>query len=271
MRTKDEMLQDGLYRLLENNIYRYRKFERGLEMIDKQELFLAKPSSLNDPFDCYEGLIKFKMTKEFVEKEMRPIMKSKGITRAVRKRMELDILQNRNSTIYDEYFKSYKDNFGVCCFSWKCDNIVLWANYTDNHTGICLGFKGLSPVQAGLYGIYPVYYTPDIKKYTFTSFEDERYWQHWLTTKAKDWEYENEVRLISKSHNGILKFSKENLTEIFLGLYITEENKKKVIDSLIRNNYSHDTKVYRMAIDKKSFSLRWIEIKWRNKKASHTK
>lgn len=265
MRTEEEILEQGLYRLLGNTIFRYRNFQRGFEMLDNQELFLSKPSALNDPFDCYEGLIEFKMTREFVKNEMRPMMKSKGFTRTMCKKMESEILLNRSSTIYDEFFKSYKDNFGVCCFSWKCDNIVLWANYADNHAGVCLGFNGLSPVQTGLYGIYPVYYTSEIKKYTFTSFEDEGYWQHWLMTKAIDWKYEDEVRLISKSRNGILKFPKENLTEIFLGFSVTEENKGKVIESLIRNNYSDETKLYRMAIDKKSFSLYPVEIKWKKK------
>lgn len=265
VRPKNEMLEQGLYRLLGNSIFRYRNFQRGFEMIDNQELFLSKPSALNDPFDCYEGLIKFKVTKEFIKNEIRPMMKLKGFTRAMSKKMESEISLHHSLTIYDEFFKSYKDNFGVCCFSWKYDNIVLWANYSGNHTGICLGFNGLSPVKTGLYGIFPVYYTSEIKKYTFTSFEDEGYWQHWLMTKAKDWEYEDEVRLISKSHNGILKFPKENLTEIFLGLSITDENKEKVIESLIRNNYSDKTKLYRMAIDKKSFSLCPVEIKWNKK------
>lgn len=64
IRTDNELLEQGLYRILNNSIFRYQNFARGFDIIDNQELFLSKPSQLNDPFDCYEGLINFKMNKE---------------------------------------------------------------------------------------------------------------------------------------------------------------------------------------------------------------
>lgn len=270
MRTEDEMLQEGLYRLLTNSIYRYRNFERGLEMIVNQEIFLSKPDGFNDPFDCYQGLIKFKMTKEFMREYITKYASKMGMgTRKQLRRIELQALKNPKSLKLDEFFRLQKQQFGICCFSWSCKNIVLWANYADNHQGICLGFKNLSPVEKGLYGIYPVNYDPEITQYEFSSFEDEQYWQHWLCTKSIEWDYEDEVRLISKIYNGKIKFPKEALTEIFLGLSVSEEKKVEIIDSLIENDYSENTKLYKMAIDKASFSLCPIEIKWRTKKAFH--
>lgn len=264
MRTKDEMLQDGLYRLLKNNIYRYRNFERGLEMINNQELFLSKPDDFNDPLDCYEGLVNFKMTKEFTREHITKYVAKMGITtREQRRRIESQLLKDPKSLKLEDFFKSQKQQFGVCCFSWSLKNIVLWGNYADNHKGLCLGFRNLKPVETGLYGIYPVNYVSEINQYEFSSLEDNKYWEHWLCTKYKDWKYEDEVRLISKTYNGKLKFPKEALTEIYLGLSTSEELEKETISSLIKNNYSSNTKLFKMTIDKKMFSLQPIELKWK--------
>lgn len=264
MGTKDEMLQEGLYRILKNTIYRYRNFEKGLEMIDSQELFLSKPENFNDPFDCYEGLVNFKMTKGFMREYITKYVAKMGITtREQRRRIESQLLKNPSSLKLEDFFKSQKQQFGVCCFSWSYKNIVLWGNYADSHKGICLGFRNLKPVETGLYGIYPVNYVSEINQYEFSSFEDDKYWEHWLCTKSEDWKYEDEVRLISKTYNGKLKFPKEALAEIFLGLSTSEEQEKKTISSLIKNGYASNTKLFKMTIDKKTFSLQPREIKWK--------
>ena len=264
MRTKEEMLKEGLYRLLGNNIYRYRNFQRGLEMITNQEIFLSNPEGFNDPFDCYEGLVKFRMTKDFMREYITKYVAKMGITtREQRRRIESQLLRDPKSLKLEDFFKSQKQQFGICCFSWSFKNIVLWANYADNHKGICLGFKNLAPVAKGSYGIYPVDYVSEIEQYEFSSFEDEKYWEHWLCTKSIDWEYEDEVRLISKTYNGKLEFPKEALTEIFLGLSLSKAKEEEVVKSLIKNNYSENTKLYRMTINKKTFSLQPVRIKWR--------
>lgn len=264
MRTKDEMLQEGLYRLLKNNIYRYRNFERGLEMINNQEIFLSKPEDFNDPFDCYEGLVNFKMTKEFMREHITKYVAKMGITtREQRRRIESQLLKDPKSLKLEDFFKSQKQQFGVCCFSWSSKNIVLWGNYANNHKGICLGFRNLKPVETGLYGIYPVNYVSEINQYEFSSFEDDKYWEHWLCTKSADWIYEDEVRLISKTYNGKLGFPKDALTEIYIGLSSSKQQEEEIVNSLIKNDYSINTKLYKMTIDKKMFSLQPIELKWK--------
>lgn len=256
-------MEHGLYRLMSNNIYRYRNFNRGFEMIKNQEIFLSSPDGFNDPFDCCEGLIEFKITKEFIREYITKHPAIIGMSsREQRRRIEKQALENPNSLNLDEFYKTQKQKFGICCFSWDCKNIVMWAHYADNHQGICIGFKNLSPVVIGLYGIYPVEYVSEITKYQFDSFEDTQYWQHWLCTKSKMWDYEQEVRLISKSFNGVLKFPQKTISEVILGLSVSNKDEQKIIDLLLTHNYSKETKLYRMTIDKKKFSLMPKELKW---------
>ena len=259
----NEILDKGLYRLLNSNIYRYRNFQQGLEMIEKLELYLSNPIGFNDPFDCYEGLVDFKVTKEFEREYLTKTIGKMGvIQREQRRKVEKQTLKNPQLLRIEEFFESQKKQFGICCFSWDNKSIVMWAHYADNHKGICIGIKNLNPVQEGLYGIYSVNYVSEIKKYQFTSFDDEKYWEHWLLTKSSAWEYEKEVRLISKSYNGKLKFPKEAITEIYLGLLVSKENENKVIESLVMHNFTKDIKLYRMTIDKKTFSLLPKELNW---------
>lgn len=261
----EEVLKEGLYRILNNSIYRYRNFERGLEMIKHLELYLSNPSEFNDPLDCYEGLVEFKITKEFMrEYIIKTIGKMNINSRKERRDMEKKALKKPQLLNLDFFFESQKKHFGICCFSWDNKSMPMWAHYADNHKGICIGFKNYMPTEKDLYAVYPVDYVTEIKKYQFTTFEDEKYWRKWLLTKSAAWEYEKEVRLISKSYNGILKFSKEIISEIYLGLSVSEENQSKLIKLLAEQEFPQDLKLYKMTIDKDTFSLLPQELNWRN-------
>ncbi|WP_277638473.1 DUF2971 domain-containing protein [Bacteroides graminisolvens] len=234
-------------------------------MIEKLELYLSSPDNFNDPFDCYEGLVGFKITKKFVEEYVTKAFATRKMgSREQRKRFEKQLIKDPRSLGIDinAFFENYKKKFGICCFSWDNKNPVMWAHYADNHKGICVGLKNLYPVQEKLYGIYPVDYLSKMEQYQFTSFEDEKYWRQWLLTKSISWEYEQEVRLISKSYNGKLKFPKEAINEIYLGLLTSKEDEKRVIKLLVSHNFPSDVKLYKMIVDKKAFSLQPKELKW---------
>jgi hypothetical protein len=265
MRNERELLNEGLYKLLDNCIYRYRSIDKGFEMLENQELFLSAPDAFNDPFDCYEGLIKFKLTKQFMREYItNNDMLRRISTRHERRKKEKQILANPKSVEIDKFFENQKKQFGICCFSWDYKSIVMWAHYAGNHNGMCIGFRHLNPVEENLYGIYPVEYTSEIKQYEFDSFDDLNYWQHWFCTKSKMWKYEEEVRLISRTYNGKLKFPKEAVTEIYLGLSTSKIDEKQIINTLIKHQYPKSLRLYKMNIDNKSFSLLPVEIKWNN-------
>ena len=264
MMNDEEFLEKGLYQLIKGNpIYKYRPFSRGEEMLDKQEFYLSKPSDFNDPFDCYGGLICFDVSKKFLDQEIIEKLPNKSLlgSRIQRRRYEREVLKEKEK-LCSEYFNSRRDRIGICCFSWDCENIVMWAHYADNHKGICLGFKYIEPIRKDIYGIYPVDYTSDIETYHFSSFDDEYYWRHWLCTKSNAWEYEKEARMIFKEYNGKVKFPKEILNDIYLGYSTSKEDEQRVRELLIEHDYPKTVKLYKMTIDNSKFILVPKEIKW---------
>src|SRR5450759_4134565 len=64
--TDNELRKDVLY--IRNNIptlYKYLDYEGSIAMLVKSQLLFRNPSSFNDPYDCYAGLIDFRETKYY--------------------------------------------------------------------------------------------------------------------------------------------------------------------------------------------------------------
>lgn len=88
------------------------------------------------------------------------------------------------------------------CVSRRRDSILMWSHYAHSHTGAVIEFEtSIEPVfgeleQAGL--ILPVNYSKDKASYTAAPEDAKRSMQEMkkvACTKAKEWEYEKEVRL----------------------------------------------------------------------------
>jgi len=83
---------------------------------------------------------------------------------------------------------------GLLCFSLKWNSPVLWSHYADKHRGLCLGFdipdqwaKKVMYVEQRL--------KAEIENSNFSDDTNSAGYKL-ITTKYRDWEYENEIRLI---------------------------------------------------------------------------
>jgi|SRR6185312_15311072 len=89
--------------------------------------------------------------------------------------------------------KIHSEN-GVLCFSRSWSNPVLWSHYADKHRGMCLGFDVDDRC------VMPVSYETDLTKFAPNASASEtiltrKYMKKLLSTKFKDWAYEDEVRV----------------------------------------------------------------------------
>lgn len=113
---------------------------------------------------------------------------------------------------------------GVICFSETWQNPVMWSHYADKHRGICLGFD----VSGSL--VMPVSYEHELlnidgaSKSPESEFTEE-FMAKLLTTKFRDWGYEQEVRIFvdldhSTSEGGLYFYDYSEdieLREVILG------------------------------------------------------
>lgn len=141
-------------------VYHFLPAQHAVEDIEKRRLKIAQLDDLNDPFE----LISLELSD-----------------RALRK-------------VYRSFVKDMAQRFGAICFSKNWRNPVLWSHYADKHRGVCLGFD--VPDQF----LMEVNYAGErLSKKIHGDLAygglEEKDMQEILTTKFKDWEYEDEVRV----------------------------------------------------------------------------
>jgi len=132
-------------------LYKYQSFSvNALSSLSENYLYFANPDQLNDPFD---------VASESLEKQF--------------KNLSLN-----------------KNDFKLCSLSQINDNKLMWSHYTQEHTGICVGYKFL---------YLPDYVGKGEVKYKNTNLNEKEIFdnliEYW-TVKSEDWEYEKEVRLL---------------------------------------------------------------------------
>lgn len=95
------------------------------------------------------------------------------------------------SDIGEEHF--IDTDYRVCSFSKNDNSMLMWSHYTGDHQGIMVEYEFGRGLPTG-FGISEVKYTYGQKRQVE---KDKFIFNQYLLTKNKEWEYEEEVRLIS--------------------------------------------------------------------------
>lgn len=221
-------------------LFRYlRDDEHLLSTLTEPYLWFSDAQSLNDPFDLGNRF------EHNTSKESRLWHFKKYLPQSVLDEIDLeeaiDILDEKPEAIQEAneiMHKLYMENVHICCFSFECNIPLMWSHYGDAHKGICMV-------------INPVYFVSDfsmieVKYYTelpkFDLAENRRkYGQSavftylfdsvMLGSKYKDWEYENEWRLISRTY-GKTPFPEKAFVGVVLGSKMNESRKSEIADVL---------------------------------------
>lgn len=151
-------------------------------------------------------------------------------------------------------------------------NELMWAHYADSHKGVCIKYHfpnsftkfvhNSDGVTCFFYDI--IYSDSDICQY---SKKDSINMKDAFFLKGKQWEYENELRLLYfdvKGREGYKVIKAENCIEaVYFGLRCSEEDKttimnilkdKKLITiDLEKNQTESPIKFYQMEVDKEHF------------------
>jgi hypothetical protein len=149
-------------------------------------------------------------------------------------------LAEHSKAIADEL----KGEIGVFSLCEDYKNILLWSHYSDKHQGFCLGFASkrlfdfcLSHCGAGtnMISLEKISYRkryPVINAYRTSELGRLRC----LTTKAIDWRYEKEYRLIwAGGANKPLNLDNRIIRRVILGCKISVPDEDK-IKSILRSH-----------------------------------
>jgi hypothetical protein len=215
-------------------LYKYRSMNsRGLkEIFEKNTLYYPSPKQFNDPFDSQVRLTADGDAETIIQK----IESSWAKFRADKDPSETiaavkAALEGRNYELFEKSIHEMQDQFaydaGVFSLAGKNNDIVMWAHYADNHSGLCLEFA-VSEKEPFFILAQKVTYQQDYPKVSyFTGSPDE--WVRVLLTKSSHWRYEDEWRIFS--HPGSAReyeFHPSLLTSVIFGCRMGPDDESQV-------------------------------------------
>jgi len=249
-------------------LYKYLDIKGGKMMIGNKTLQFTNASQLNDPFDCHPNLVDYSDIPENVLHGWIP-------KDWWQQKKENDALNLRNET-------------WLSSFSKVNDSLLMWSHYCWNHSGVCVGMD-LEKIMANVpgMGVGMIYFNPLVFEVQYQDIIErpkayhtaEDLFHYQLQTKAKDWEYEQEVRLvIEKPHPWLAAFTPEQAKQkkkvwdwkeihhymelsgdcfesIYFGVKVDSVEKEKIIN-FARKKLNPDIKLYQMRVDENAFRLK---------------
>lgn len=250
---------------MSNILYKYLDINGAKSMIGNQNLQFTNASQLNDPFDCHPKLIDYSNVPEsklqgWVPKEW------------WMEKEENDALNLRNGT-------------WLCSLSKVYDSLLMWSHYCYNHKGVCIGLDIDKVMQSvpQMFGtlyleplVIEVQYRDIIERPDAHQSVEDIFLYQWKT-KAKEWQYEQEVRLVMQNPSAMyaaftpeqakqnkeiwdwkeirhyMPLKAECFESIYLGVNIEQTEKEKITQ--LAKILNPDIRIYQMEIDTDRFNL----------------
>jgi hypothetical protein len=222
-------------------LYRYRNIDGvNLEYLRRtllrDEVFLAPPRTLNDPFDCR---ITFDCTKQpkhnvraVIDRDL--AFMEPGLTRRERRKRVTEELKLKLHK-QPEFWKTITtemqaeiDRQGVLCLSESPDSLLMWAHYAGGHQGVCLKFRHEGNRFFGR--AQKVHYSDEPRN--IDPFDGSLIGLRiafLLNTKTTPWEYEKEWRIVDHDRgSGVQSFPPALLSGVILGMRIGESEREQI-------------------------------------------
>ena len=249
-------------------LYKYLDADGARKMLENSNLQFTNATRLNDPFDCHPSLLDYSNV---------PPEKTR--------------VWDKDTVMGIEFNRSYRlrDSTWICSLSKVHNSLLMWSYY-GSHKGVCFGIdiekakaylrRVHCQIMIGAYE-WEVQYRDIIEKPDFFhEFMD--YLQYQVSTKAKAWEHEQEVRLALfdpspirtacrlpyKTKDGeridcreirfYPEIGKECFDSIYLGINIEKEDKEKIIRTA--KNLNPEIHVFQMIPDPDAFRVKEILI-----------
>jgi Protein of unknown function (DUF2971) len=187
-------------------LYKYRTTEsRTDEYFTQRKIWMAKPSTLNDPLDCAlkpidasgrdqrirqakvnhlegfiwqavaahtDGLPFFNVSGRDIKRLLTRLKKATDFERKYR--MANAFLQTAGTPgfskveVHEKYIEEQVQNVGIFSLSEDATNMLMWSHYGQNHTGVVIGFDTSTDCTLSLSGdCEAVQYTDELSEFKF--------------------------------------------------------------------------------------------------------
>ncbi len=225
-----------------DNFYKYRDFGNPAHLksaILDHKFYFDSPNNFNDPFECLPSF-NFDATeveiisyyRRIVARQSPDISEHEQVLRTIAYRLTEERDRQPGTLAYkrfhsDKFRESVLPKLPMFCVAATNNNVLLWSHYAWNHTGVCLRFDANSP---DLVEAQRVIYRDNRPEVNFIVRQPtEQMMENTVLVKAKDWEYEEEWRVVRfGTAAGVRVFSPSTLTGIIFGHKTSQQNKELV-------------------------------------------
>lgn len=198
--------------------FRYTSIERAIQIITEQSLYFSSPLDFNDPYECMPAIQK--LNAQF------------NIDSLANKKSQRDYIEHMENKILGGR------KIGIVCLSKTDRNTIMYAHYSQNHEGLCLGFEvdiyDSRSERADPFLASEVIYAKTYPVLSGNQDSKEQFKKMFLC-KHEDWSYENEWRmvnfLIDNEKDRLYEFPKNMLKKVVLGVK-TKPYVKRLIKGL---------------------------------------
>jgi Protein of unknown function (DUF2971) len=232
-------------------LYKYQSLrdEHTISNLSDCKIWLSKPQSFNDPYDCDIRIERERFSDEDLA-QLAPVWRERvqqlyGMSNSDFDSRYVDngrpnaefgrALENAATTVFDTERRKMRCEFGVACFSAKCDDLLMWSHYADGHRGICLEFDAsFHPFSTAL----RVRYSNSIPYISVAHMLLRGYDQQnpallpMITTKATCWSYEEEWRVFHPQGGIEYPYPVNALIGVYLGYAMSPEHRIRIIRTL---------------------------------------
>jgi hypothetical protein len=252
-------------------IFRYYKAKHALSVLRDLEIRTSAPTDLNDPFELSPNIDSSQFTQRrveallrqdfYVDKAYREEGWRRGLTSKKEfKRLYLKDVHRRAAEALPKIPKNveavkreFAERFGkywrLVCASLINDSILMWSHYADNHTGLVLEFDTDEPpfCQIPENCWLTIKYSDEKADYVY-SHKDREFLKKMFAvaaTKATDWSYEKEVRIIVADtairDRRFLPLTPKSITAIYCGCRCSSASIQAVREILKDQRLAHVT------------------------------
>ena len=216
-----------------DRLYKYQSLSAySLAALTNKTVWLAKPKTFNDPYDCALTLDRKKYKESIMHAISILIEKAKP-----------EGLKPEHQEIWpgdQEAFETHRDSLrnllqeiGICSLSAVPNHLLMWSHYANHHRGFCVEYDCHEGTQLRTLA-HRVRYEdkmPSISVADISGPKKEEVLDSLWLTKAKCWSYEEEWRLMDLEGNKSVKAPSDVLSVIF-GAKMPESDRIMIAQSL---------------------------------------
>jgi hypothetical protein len=236
-------------------LYKYRVWSEPYhqKIISEQQVFLASPANLNDPFDAslpfrynQAELTPENIFRKLIEvgKINNPEFTDTQLHEIAYKRQASGVFENGDywKEVHAETKQNVHKTFGILSLTTKMDNLLMWAHYGVCHRGFCVGLDSelLFDAVGGTLG--RVLYADEFPLMPLFD-ADIKDTIKYLNTKSTHWEYEDEYRLTkAEASNKAFTIPKEAIKEVIIGCNMPADQQAAICDAV--EKHTPDVQIY---------------------------